>query len=92
MSTSESWYLYARTLLYGLYFVQFTAMSPDNPRQIGYDYGFLEIVEGPLYAYISQGSYAVYIEKRSMTLDGSESYDPDFYETPGRLEDTIERN
>ena len=92
MSTSESWYLYARTLLYGLYFVQFTAKSPDNPRQIGYDYGFLEIVEGPLYAYISQGSYAVYIEKRGMTLDGSDSYDPDFDETPGRLEDTIERN
>ena len=45
-------------------FVQFTAKSPDNPRQIGYDYGFLEIVEGPLYAYISQGSYAVYIEKK----------------------------
>ena len=85
MSTSESWYLYARTLLYGLYFVQFTAQSSTNPRQIGYDYGFLKIVEGPLYAYISQGSYAVYIEKRSMTLDGfSESYDPDFYETPGR--------
>ena len=84
MSTSKSWYLYARTLLYGLYFVQFTAQSPTNPRQIGYDYGFLKIVEGPLYAYISQGSYAVYIEKRSMTLDASESYDPDFYEGKGR--------
>ena len=92
MSTSESWYLYARTLPYGLYFLQFTAKSSDNPRQIGYDYGFLEIVEGPLYAYISQGSYAVYIENRSMTLDGSDSYDPDFYETSGRLEDTTELN
>lgn len=92
MSASESWYLYARTLQYGLYFVQFTAKSPDNPRQIGYDYGFLEIVEGPLYAYISQGSYAVYIEKKSMTLDASDSYDPDFYNTPGRLGDSIERN
>ena len=35
--------------------------------------------------YINQGSSAVYIEKRNMTLNGSATYDPDFFSQPGKL-------
>lgn len=70
---------------YGLYFVQYTVTTSDNAQQIGYDYGFLKITPGPLYVYINQGSSAVYIEKRNMTLNGSATYDPDFFSQPGKL-------
>lgn len=35
--------------------------------------------------YINEGSSAVYIEKRNMTLNGSATYDPDFFSQPGKL-------
>lgn len=70
---------------YGLHFVQYTISNPKNQREIGYDYGFLKIVEGPLYVYIVKGSAGVYIEKRIITIDGSETYDPDFFATKGKL-------
>jgi len=85
VSTSKYWYLSARSLDYGLYFVQYTVTTSGNNQQIGYDYGFLKIIPGPLYVYIDQGSTAVYIEKRNMTLNASASYDPDFFSEPGKL-------
>lgn len=83
-SSFKYWDLSARSLVYGLYFVQYTVTTPKNP-QIGYAYGFLKIIPGPLYVYINQGSSAVYVEKRNMTLNGSATYDPDFFSQPGKL-------
>ena len=50
---------------------------------MSHDYGFMKITPGPLYVYITQGSSGVYIEKREMVVDGSESYDPDFFAQKG---------
>ena len=85
VSTYEYWYLSARSLDYGLYFVQYTVNTSENDQQIGYDYGFLKITPGPLFVYIDQGSTAVYVEKRNMTLNASATYDPDFFSQPGKL-------
>ena len=84
-SSFKYWDLPARSLEYGLYFVQYTVTTPENNHQIGYAYGFLKIIPGPLYVYINQGSSAVYVEKRNMTLNGSATYDPDFFSQPGKL-------
>ena len=88
-SSSKDWYLSARSLDYGLYFVQYTVTTANNDQQIGYDYGFLKITPGPLYVYIDKGSSAVYVEKRNMTLDGSATYDPDFFAQPGRVNHNV---
>lgn len=88
-SSLKYWYLSARSLDYGLYFVQYTVTTATNDQQIGYDYGFLKITPGPLYVYIDKGSIAVYVEKRNMTLDGSATYDPDFFAQPGRVNHNV---
>ncbi|XP_078384727.1 sperm receptor for egg jelly-like [Oculina patagonica] len=83
VSSDKSWSMSALSLNYGLYFVQYTISTPENPYQVGYDYGFMKIIPGPLYVYITKGSTAVYIEKRPMVVDGSETYDPDYFEAKG---------
>ena len=85
VSSFKVWNLPARFLDYGLYFVQYTVNTSENSHQIGYDYGFLKITPGPLFVYINKGSSAVYVEKRNMTLDGSATYDPDYFSQPGKL-------
>ena len=75
----------ARSLNYGVHFVQYTISTPENPHQVGYDYGFIEIIPGPLYVYIEKGYSTVYIEKSDMVVDGSGTYDPDFFAQKGNF-------
>lgn len=63
--------------------MQYTVSNPLNQRQVGYAHGFVRIVEGPLYVYIAKGSFGVYIEQRNITIDGSSTYDPDFFGEKG---------
>ena len=49
-----------------------------SPYQAGHAIGFLEIEPGPLYVYIANGYDAVYTENTIITIDGSDTYDPDF--------------
>ncbi|RMX58703.1 hypothetical protein pdam_00009502 [Pocillopora damicornis] len=85
VSSSMSWSFSARSLPYGLYFVQLSVNTPMSPYQAGHAIGFLEIEPGPLYVYIANGYDAVYTENTIITLDGSDTYDPDFFAEKGNF-------
>ena len=65
--------------------MQYTISTPVNPHQAGYAYGFLKVVPGPLYVYIAKGSDAVYTENSIITIDGRETYDPDYFGGKGKV-------
>ena len=90
-SRSNEYYLEARSLDFGFYFLQLTVTTPENNNSIGYDYGFLEIIPGPLHVYIDGGSNRVVTEKTIMTLDGSGTYDSDWFAEPGKDKDKANR-
>ena len=85
VSSSMSWSFSARSLPYGLYFVQLSVNTPMSPYQAGHAIGFLEIEPGPLYVYIANGCDAVYTENTIITMDGSDTYDPDFFAEKGNF-------
>ena len=84
VSNQTSWTMSARSFAYGFYYVTYRVGNPANPRQVGFDYGFLKIIPGPLYVYISKGSKAVYVEKSNIIMDGLETYDPDVFAQKGK--------
>ncbi|KAJ7336026.1 hypothetical protein OS493_013400 [Desmophyllum pertusum] len=87
VSNQTSWTMSARSFAYGFYYVTYRVGNPANPRQVGFDYGFLKIIPGPLYVYISKGSKAVYVEKSNIIMDGLETYDPDVFAQKGHYSD-----
>lgn len=56
-----------------------------SPYQAGHAIGFLEIEPGPLYVYIANGYDAVYTENSIITIDGSDTFDPDFFAEKGNF-------
>lgn len=56
-----------------------------SPYQAGHAFGFLEIEPGPLYVYIANGYDAVYTENSIITMDGSDTFDPDFFAEKGNF-------
>ena len=65
--------------------MQLAVNTPMSPYQAGHAIGFLEIKPGPLYVYIAKGYDAIYTENTIMTVDGSDTYDPDFFAAKGNL-------
>lgn len=79
---TTQWTIKRRSILAGIYQVKFTAsitIGDLDASQIltAFDYGFLEVVKGPVRAIIDGGSKVRWSSSKAVTVDGSLSYDAD---------------
>lgn len=79
---TAEWAIERRTLPAGKYQVKFdasiTIADPTFPQTIqAFDYGFIEIISGPLRVVVDGGSSVRWGSNEMVTIDGSLSYDED---------------
>lgn len=79
---STEWQIGRRSIPAGIYLVRFTASfkvgDSAAPRTVqAFNYGFIEVIPGPLRAIIDGGSSVRWGSPETVTVDGSLSYDGD---------------
>ena len=79
---TTQWTIKRRSILAGIYQIKFTAsitIGDLDASQIllAFDYGFLEVVKGPVRAIIDGGIKVRWSSSKAVTVDGSLSYDAD---------------
>lgn len=79
---STEWQIGRRSIPAGIYQVRFTASfkvgDSAAPRSVqAFNYGFIEVIPGPLRAIIDGGSSVRWGSPETVTVDGSLSYDGD---------------
>ena len=79
---TAEWIINRRSIVAGIYQIKFTASitigEPTAPLTLqAFDYGFIEVVSGPLRAVMDGGSIVRWGSNETVTVDGSLSYDED---------------